>query len=71
MNFPLGVDLVGAIVNVVNQTTSLADFLSAYICSGDDAMEEVGKDFELAPNDDLHVCFMSKSIDVNHHRVRF
>ena len=64
LNFSLGVDLVGATVNAVNQTTSLADFISAYICSGDDAMEGFDEDFELVPNQDLHVCFMSKSIDV-------
>lgn len=64
LNFSLGVDLVGAIVNAVNQTTSLADFIYAYICSGDDAMEEIDDDFELEPNEDLHVCFMSESTDV-------
>ena len=64
MNFSLGLDLVGAIVNAVNQTTSLADFIYAYICSGDDIMEEVDGDFELAPNEDLHVCFASKSTNV-------
>jgi len=69
LNFSLGVDLVGATVNAVNQTTSLADFFSAYICSGDDAMEEVGEDFELEPNEDLYVCFMSKSIDVEISKV--
>jgi len=69
LNFSLGVDLVGATVNAVNQTTSLADFFSAYICSGDDVMEEVGEDFELEPNEDLHVCFMSKSIDVKISKV--
>ena len=69
MNFSVGVNLVGAIVNTVNQTSSLADFIYAYICSGDDTMKEFGEDFELAPNEDLHVCFMSKSTNVEISKV--
>ena len=69
LNFSLVVDLVGAIVYAENQTASLANFIHAYICSGDDTMKGVDKDFELEPNENLHVCFMSKSIDVEISKV--
>jgi len=69
LNFSLGVDLAGAIVYAVNQTTSLANFIYAYICSGDDTMKGIDEDFELEPNEDLHVCFMSKSINVEISKV--
>ena len=38
----------------------------AVIFSLKHCMEEVGEDFELALNEDLNVCFMSKSTDVKH-----
>jgi len=69
LNFSLGVDLVEAIVYAVNQTSSLADFIYAYICSGDDAMKGFDEDFELEPNENLNVCFMSKSTNVEISKV--
>ena len=69
LNFSLSVDLVGAIVNAVNQTTSLANFICAYSYSGDDTMKGFDEEFELRPNEDLHVCFVSKSINVEISKV--
>ena len=64
LNFSFGFNLAGAIIEAVNKTASLASFISPYICSGDDTMKSVDKGFELGPNEKLHVCFMSKSTDV-------
>ena len=64
-NFTTGANLTGAAINEANDMADLEGYIDAYYCDEDDEnMKELQAGTKLQPNEEMGICIVSSSTDI-------